>query len=61
MALFVLLTFSAYLRPGECRAVSTLDLVRPSAVAARDMQRWVLVLAPWERGRPTKPGRFDET
>ena len=61
MALLVLVSFSTYMRPGEARGLMAADLVQPVAAGPASMQQWVLVLCPWERGVPTKPGRFDET
>ena len=55
-----LVTFSMYMRPGECRGLSTLDVVAPVTEAAGEMQQWVIVLAPWERQQSTKIGQFDQ-
>ena len=60
-ALLVLLSASAYLRPGEARALRVEDVLPPSRGQAKLLQFWSLFLAPEERGLPTKTGLYDET
>lgn len=60
-ALLVLLSTSAYLRPGEARALRVEDVLKPSKGRAKLLQCWSLFLAPQERGLPTKTGLYDET
>ena len=61
MALWTVMTFSTYLRPGEARGLLTCDLVPPAPSASLEMKQWVLILAPWERQQATKTGQYDET
>ena len=60
-ALLVLLSMSAYLRPGEARGLRVEDVLRPSRGRAKLLRCWSLFLAPQERGLPTKTGLYDET
>lgn len=61
MALANALQFSAYLRPSEMLELCTCDLIAPAEEARTTVQEWVLLLAPVERGVPTKGGGYDET
>ena len=56
-ALQILLMFSAYLRPGEARALRCEDLLAP----ASDLPRWAVVIASSERDEVSKTQVSDDT
>jgi hypothetical protein len=57
MAAFILLMVTAYLRPGECLALTPRSFVKPRTLG----QPWCLLLHPESGGRPSKTGDFDES
>ena len=62
LCLYTLVTFSTYLRPSACMRLHCVDLVPPVVMARGSAFRtWVLAIAPWSRGVPSKTGTFDET
>jgi len=60
MALCVLMSFAAYLRPGECHRLKGRDLVPPQPHAGRAHRAWGLIVNNAEDGRPGKTGVTDE-
>ena len=60
MALELILSFKAYLRPGEADRLCVKNLVAPVASAGPQYQRWGLWLYPRENLVPGKTGLFDE-
>ena len=66
LALLVLTSWVAYLRPGEARALKVKDLVAPAPQKRRHGQGaafgdWALVVAPQEDYALGKTGTFDDT
>ncbi|CAK0851426.1 unnamed protein product [Prorocentrum cordatum] len=61
MALWILLSFSCYLRPFEAQGLRGGSLVRPAAQAAASAASWVLLLHPTSGGRPGKTGLYNES
>ena len=59
-ALINVLSFSCYLRPSESLGVMTMDLVEAAPEYGDMMGTPVLILAPFERQKPTKTGVFDQ-
>ncbi|CAE7463997.1 unnamed protein product [Symbiodinium sp. CCMP2592] len=57
VALYILLAFVTYLRPGEVARLLVGGLVPPIGVVTA----WSLILHPLEQGTPSKTGEFDET
>ena len=58
MAVWVLLTFAAYLRPSECMGLLSEDLVPPT----RNITGfWTLIVCPQEREARTKTGAADDS
>ena len=60
-AVAVLLSFHAYLRPGECDSLTPMQLVAPVAAAGSSAAHWALLLGPAELEKPTKVGAWDES
>ena len=60
IALFVLLAFVGYLRPGECMRLTPSSVVRPVAGGAAHFMQWGLIVADIEDGVLSKVGVFDE-
>ena len=60
-ALRLLLQESCYLRPGEASNLQVRDLLRPVTDEPGGMQFWSILIAPQERGQPTKTQCFDDT
>ena len=58
MAVWVLLAFQAYLRPGECMSLQRRDLVPPSASVNNF---WALLIFPSERSQRSKIGEADNS
>ena len=58
MGLFVLLTVSTYLRPGEAMGLLKEDLLRSAAGAS---SRWALLVNPERRGLRSKTGTSDDS
>ena len=61
MALAVLLSFSAYLRPGECRDLRCEDVLGPVGPASSALGHTSIVIAPESRGAASKTQTFDDT
>jgi len=59
-AFAVVLSFVAYLRPGECQGLKVKNLVPPATLTG-PYSRWSLDLHPASDGRPGKTGTFNET
>lgn len=59
-ALGLILSFSAYLRPGELITLRVMDLVPPPQYESAGKQ-WSLVIRPEQVGRSTKTGTFDDS
>ena len=60
-ALFLLLCFAMYPRPGELLTVTPERIVRPQPQAGNYARHWSMVLAPSEMLVAGKTGEFDET
>ena len=60
-AIATLLSFHAYLRPGECDTLTSMQLVPPMVAAGASALRWALLLGPIELEKPTKVGAYDES
>jgi len=60
MALWVLLNFSTYLRPGENCRLRCKDVIAPVRGSEGPMTRWTLMISPFEGLIPTKTNTFDE-
>ena len=58
-AIAILTGFTAYLRPGELLSLTGAQLVEP--LKGSGVKWWSLLLAPEEKGVPSKIGVFDET
>ena len=59
-AVALLVSFVAYLRPGECDSLTSLQLVAPVAAAGGAADVWGLLLAPVELGNPSKTNSWDD-
>jgi len=60
MALWVLLNFSTYLRPGETCRLKCKDVIAPVKGSEGPMTLWTLLISPFEGLIPTKTNSFDE-
>jgi len=58
MAVWVLVVFQAYLRPGECMSLQRRDLVPPSASVNNF---WALLIFPSKRSQRSKSGEADNS
>eukprot|EP00973_Karenia_brevis_P054076 7511923-Karenia_brevis.AAC.1 len=58
MALFVVLAFTAYLRPQECLNLLVKDCQKPQPLILR---HWSLLICPQDREETTKVGEQDDT
>ena len=61
MAIAIMLSFVAYLRPHECMTLQPRCLIAPTAAAGTQYAFWGLVLNDFEQQRPGKTGIFDES
>ncbi|CAK0817142.1 unnamed protein product [Prorocentrum cordatum] len=61
MAIWILLTFSCYLRPFEAQGLRGLSLVRPADLAASSAGSWAPLLHPTSGGRPGKTDLYNES
>ena len=61
MALWVALSFIAYLRPSECLAMTGRSIVVPIVGASQTYQRWGLLIRDAYAGQPGKTGLLDES
>eukprot|EP00974_Lingulodinium_polyedra_P099172 9609136-Lingulodinium_polyedra.AAC.1 len=61
MALFVVLLFYGYLRPGEARSLRCQDLRRPAGGPQESLNFFSVVIAPEERVEWSKTQTFDDT
>ena len=61
LALYLVLTFVLYLRPGEALTLTPDQLVAPQLVASWARQSWGVILGPLAGGTPTKVGEFDQS
>eukprot|EP00973_Karenia_brevis_P049032 6800490-Karenia_brevis.AAC.1 len=59
--LYLQLGFSCYLRPSENNRLSLGCLVAPAAKSTEGLNKYSLLLSPWEQRVPTKMGKFDDS
>ena len=61
MALYVLLAFHAYLRPGEASALKAREVLSPLSGTTGALGFWSVMVAPSEDLVPSKTKTFDDT
>ena len=60
-ALYLLLAFVCYPRPGELLSLTPGQLIAPVENAGEHANSWAILLSPFEEGKAGKTGEFDES
>ena len=61
MALAIILSFSAYLRPGELLRLRPVDVVPPTGPKGSPLDVTAIIISPMERLEPSKTNTYDDT